>query len=169
MTPLALTLEATWEGLVAGRSGVAPITQFDASACPSRIAGELKGFEARDYISAKEARRMARCSQVSIAMAQAALADAGLELPLTDAERVGVLMGTAVGGFECSVGVIDSHRAKGWGRVNPFQGMGMLLNMPSHHVSCLAGARGPISTEVAACASGTQAVGEAADFIRLGA
>jgi beta-ketoacyl-acyl-carrier-protein synthase II len=169
MTPLALTLEGTWEGLVAGRSGVGPITQFDASDCPSQIAGELKGFDPTDYVSAREARRMARCSQVSLAMAQAALADAGLESPLVDGERVGVLMGTAVGGFECSLDVIDRHRAKGWGRVNPFKGMGMLVNMPSHHVSCLVGATGPISTEVAACASGTQAVGEAADFIRLGA
>ena len=169
MTPLALTLEETWKGLVSGRSGVGPITQLDASDCPSRIAGELKGFDPRDYLGAKEARRMARCSQVSVAMAQAALADAGLEPPVTNGDRVGVLMGTAVGGFECGVSAVDSHRAKGWGRVNPFEGMGMLLNMPSHHVSCLAGARGPISTEVAACASGTQAVGQAADFIRLGA
>ena len=169
MTPLGLTLEETWQGLVAGCSGVGPITQFDASGSPSRIAGELKGFDAADYVDAKEARRMARCSQVSIGMAQAGLADAGLEPPLPDGERVGVLMGTAVGGFECSVSVVDRHRSKGWGRVNPFDGMGMLLNMPSHHVSCLAGARGPISTEVAACASGTQAIGEAADVIRLGA
>jgi beta-ketoacyl-acyl-carrier-protein synthase II len=169
MTPLALTLEGTWQGLVAGRSGVGPVTQFDASGSPSRIAGELKGFDPSDYISAKEARRMARCSQVSVAMAQAALAGAGLALPLTNEDRVGVLMGTAIGGFECSLSVVDSHKAKGWGRVNPFHGMGMLLNMPSHHVSCLAGAKGPISTEVAACASGTQAVGQAADFIRLGA
>jgi beta-ketoacyl-acyl-carrier-protein synthase II len=169
MTPLGLTLEETWQGLVAGRSGIGPVTQFDATGCPSRIAGELKGFDPTRYIKAKDARRMARCSQVSVAMAQAALADAGLELPVTDADRVGVLMGTAVGGFDCGVSAVDSHRAKGWGRVNPFQGMGMLLNMPSHHVSCLAGAKGPISTEVAACASGTQAVGEAADFIRLGA
>jgi 3-oxoacyl-(acyl-carrier-protein) synthase len=78
-------------------------------------------------------------------------------------------MGTAIGGFELSIDVVDDHRAKGWGRVNPFGAMGMLLNMPSHHVSCFAGARGPISTEVAACASGTQAVGEAANLIRLGA
>jgi beta-ketoacyl-acyl-carrier-protein synthase II len=169
MTPLGLSLEETWKGLVAGHSGVGYITQFDASDCPSQIAGELKGFDPSDYLSSREARRMARCSQVSVAMAQAALADAGLETPLVNGDRVGVLMGTAVGGFECSLSVIDRHRAKGWGRVSPFDGMGMLLNMPSHHVSCLTGATGPISTEVAACASGTQAVGEAADFIRLGA
>ncbi len=169
MTPLALTLEETWEGLLAGRSGIGPITQFDASASPSRIAGEIRGFDPDRYIEPKEARRMARCSQVSIAVAQAALADAGLECPLTEKDRVGVLMGTAVGGFEFSVDVVDRHRAKGWARVNPFSAIGMLANMPSHHVSCLAGAMGPISTEVAACASGTQAVGQAADFIRLGA
>ncbi|MFW6135346.1 MAG: beta-ketoacyl-ACP synthase II [Chloroflexota bacterium] len=169
MTPLALTLEETWKELLAGRSGVGPITQFDASQSPSRIAGEIKGFNPEEYIDRKEARRMARCSQVSVAVAQAALADAGLELPLTDGDHAGVLMGTAVGGFELSVDVVDDHRAKGWGRVNPFTAIGMLLNMPSHHVSCLAGATGPISTQVAACASGTQAIGEAADLIRLGA
>jgi beta-ketoacyl-acyl-carrier-protein synthase II len=169
MTPLALTLEETWQNLVAGRSGVGPITQFDASESPSRIAGEIKGFDPEDYIDRKEARRMARCSQVSVAVAQAALTDAGLELPLVNAARVGVAMGTAVGGFELAVGVVDDHRSRGWGRVNPFTAIGMLLNMPSHHVSCFAGAKGPISTEVAACASGTQAIGEAADAIRLGA
>ncbi|MEA3375533.1 MAG: beta-ketoacyl-ACP synthase II [Chloroflexota bacterium] len=169
MTPLALTLEETWKELLAGRSGVGPITQFDASESPSRIAGEIKGFDPEDYIDHKEARRMARCSQVSVAVAQAALTDAGLDLPLTDGNRAGVLLGTAVGGFELSVDVVDEHRAKGWGRVNPFTAIGMLLNMPSHHVSCLAGATGPISTQVAACASGTQAVGQAADLIRLGA
>jgi beta-ketoacyl-acyl-carrier-protein synthase II len=169
MTPLGLTVEETWQGLVDGRSGVSLITQFDASESPSRIAGEIKGFDPREYIDRKEARRMARCSQVSVAVAQAALADAGLELPLTDEDRVGVLMGTAIGGFEHCVNVVDEHRGRGWGRVNPFNAIGMLLNMPSHHVSCYAGAKGPISTEVAACASGTQAVGEAADAIRLGA
>jgi 3-oxoacyl-[acyl-carrier-protein] synthase II len=168
MTPLALTLEETWKGLLAGRSGVTAITQFDASELPVRIAGELEGFDPKNYINAKEARRMARCSQVSLAMAQAALADAGLEPPLADAERVGVLMGTAIAGFECGVSIVDDHRAKGWARVNPFQAIAMLANMPSHHVSCLAQAKGPISTEVAACASGTQAVGQAADFIRQG-
>lgn len=169
MTPLGLTWEETWRGLLAGQSGVSPITQFDASDSPSRIAGEIRGFDPDRYIDPKEARRMARCSQVSVAVALAALADAGLELPLDQGDRAGVLLGTAVAGFECAVSVIDGHRAKGWGRVNPFSAIGMLANMPSHHVSCLAGATGPISTEVAACASGTQAVGQAAGFIRLGA
>jgi 3-oxoacyl-[acyl-carrier-protein] synthase II len=169
MTPLALTLEETWEGLLAGRSGVGPITQFDASDLPVRIAGELKGFDPKRYINPKEARRMARCSQVTVAMAQAALADAGLEPPVADEERVGVLIGCAVGGFECALEAVDAYRAGGVSRVNPFTAMAMIANMPSHHVSHWAGAKGPISTVVAACATGTQAVGGAAEFIRRGA
>jgi 3-oxoacyl-[acyl-carrier-protein] synthase II len=169
MTPLALTLEETWEGLLAGRSGVGPITQFDASDLPVQIAGELKGFDPKRYINFKEARRMARCSQVAVATAQEALADAGLSLPLADEERVGVLIGSGVGGFDRALKAVDTYRTKGIARVNPFFATSMLVNMPSHHVSLWAGAKGPISTVVAACATGTQAVGEAAEFIRRGA
>jgi len=169
MTPLGLTLEETWEGLLAGRSGVGPITQFDASGLPARIAGELKGFDPTRYINFKAARRMARCSQVAVAAAQAALADAGLGLPLADEERVGVLIGCGVGGLDQAIAGVDTFRAKGLARVNPFIITSSLANMPSHHVSHWAGARGPISTVVAACATGTQAVGEAAEIVRRGA
>jgi len=169
MTPLGLTLEETWEGLLAGRSGVGPITQFDASELPVRIAGELEGFDPRQYINFKEARRMARCSQVAIATAQAALADAGLTLPLADEERVGVLVGSGVGGLERAIEGVDAFRAKGISRISPFIITSTLVNMPSHHVSHWAGAKGPISTVVAACATGTQAVGEASEFIKRGA
>ncbi len=168
MTPLALTLEETWEGLLAGRSGIGSITQFDASELPVRIAGELKGFDPERYINFKEARRMARCSQVAVATAQEALSDAGLALPLAEGERVGVVVGSGVGGMERALAGIDTFRAKGIGRVNPFILTSMLVNMPSHHVSYWAGAKGPISTVVAACATGTQAVGEASEFIRRG-
>jgi len=169
MTPLGLTLEETWEGLLAGRSGVAPITQFDASELPVRIAGELKGFDPRKYINFKEARRMSRCSQIAVATAQAALEDAGMSLPLANEERTGVLVGSGVGGFDRGVAGVDIFREKGLSRVNPFIVTSMLVNMPSHHVSHWSGAKGPISTVVAACATGTQAVGEAAEFIRRGA
>ncbi len=169
MTPLGLTLEETWEGLLAGRSGVGPITQFDASGLPVRIAGELKSFDPTHYINFKEARRMARCSQVAIATAQASLADAGLSLPLADEERVGVLIGSAVGGLDRAIAGVDTFRARGLARINPFVITSSLANMPSHHVSHWAGARGPISTVIAACATGTQAVGEAAEVIRRGA
>jgi beta-ketoacyl-acyl-carrier-protein synthase II len=169
MTPLALTMEETWEGLLAGRSGVGPITQFDSSELPVHIAGELKGFDPAQYIDFKAARRMARCSQVAVATAQAALADAGVSLPLAEEERVGVLIGSAAGGLERIVAGIDTFRTKGLARINPFVLTSASVNMPSHHVSHWAGAKGPISTVVAACATGTQAVGEAAEFIRRGA
>ena len=169
MTPLGLTLKETWERLVAGRSGIGPITQFDASELPVRIAGELKGFDPKQYIDFKEARRMSRCSQVAVATSQEALADAGLTLPLANEERVGVLIGSGVGGFERGLEGVDIYRAKGISRVNPFVVTSLLANMPSHHVSHWTGAKGPISTVVAACATGTQAVGEASEFIRRGA
>jgi len=169
MTPLGLTLDETWEGLLAGRSGVGPITQFDASEIPTRIAGELKGFDPRHYMDFKAARRMARCSQVAIATAQAAVADAGLKLPLADEERVGVLIGSSIGGLGAAIAGVDVLRAKGVERVSPFVVPSSLANMPSHHVSHWSGAKGPISTVVAACATGTQAVGEAAEYVRRGA
>jgi 3-oxoacyl-[acyl-carrier-protein] synthase II len=171
MTPLGLTLKETWDGLIAGRSGVGPITQFDASELPVRIAGEIKGFDPKQYINFKEARRMARCSQVAVATSQEALADAGLDIPLSadHDERVGVLLGSAIGGFERALEGVDAYRSKGLSRVNPFVIPSLLVNIVSHHVSLSAQAKGPISTVVAACASGTQAVGEASEFIRRGA
>jgi beta-ketoacyl-acyl-carrier-protein synthase II len=169
MTPLGLSWPDTWEGLLAGRSGVGPVTKIDASPFPSQIAGELKGFDPTQYIGRKEIRRMAWCSQLAVAIAHEALADANLEVPLVNGDRVGTLMGTAVGGFEQGVIAVDIFREKGLARLSPYTGISMLTNMPSHHVSLWAGATGPISTVIAACATGTQAVGEAADFIRTGA
>jgi 3-oxoacyl-[acyl-carrier-protein] synthase II len=171
MTPLGLTRNETWDGLIAGRSGVGPITQFDASELPVRIAGEIKGFDPKQYINFKEARRMARCSQVAVATAQEALADAGLGVPVASdhKERVGVLLGSAIGGFERAMEGVDAYHSKGLPRVSPFTIPSTLLSIVSHHVSLSAQARGPISTVVAACASGTQAVGEASEFIRRGA
>ncbi len=169
MTPLGLTLEETWQQLLMGKSGIDRITQFDPSDLPVHIAGELTGFDPTTYIDRKEARRMARCSTVAVATAQGALVDAGLELPLQDPERVGTLIGSGVGGYERAIEGVDTFREKGLRRVNPFVPISMLINMPSHHVSCWAGATGPINTVVAACATGTQAIGEGAEYIRRGA
>jgi beta-ketoacyl-acyl-carrier-protein synthase II len=168
MTPLGLTMEETWEGLLAGRSGIGPVTQFDASDLPARIAGELKGFDPKEHIAYKKARRMSRCSQVTLATAKGALADAGLDVPLEHETQVGVLIGSGVGGFERAIEGVDTYRERGWERVNPFVPISMLANMPSYHVSYWSGAKGPISTVVAACATGTQAIGEAAEYIRRG-
>ncbi len=111
---------------------------------------------------------MARCSQIAVAAAQQAVDDAGLRVPLPEAERVGTLIGSGVGGYDRAIEGVDIYREKGLRRVNPFLPISMLINMPSHHVSSWAGAKGPISTVVAACATGTQAVGEGAEHIRRG-
>lgn len=168
ITPLGHTVNELWEGLVNGRSGVAPITRFDATDFPTRIAGEVKNFDPDRYMNPKEARRMARCSQLTLATLQEALADAGLTPPLANGERVGVIMGTALGGFEKGIQGNDTLHAHGWKRINPFLSIATLANMPAHHISQTVGAKGPNATIVTACASGTQAVGEAAARIRQG-
>jgi 3-oxoacyl-[acyl-carrier-protein] synthase II len=169
ITPLGLTVKETWEGLVAGKSGVGPVTQFDASSFPSRIAGEVKSFDPKQYINFKDARRMARCSQLAIATAQEALADAGLSLPFADEERVGVLLGTTIGGLDQIEQGLRTLWTRGLSRVSPFAVPSGVPNMPAHHISWAFQARGYNSTVSTACASGTQAIGEAAEVIRRGA
>lgn len=166
MSPLGHTMDESWDSLLNGRSGIGPITQFDASQFPSRIAGEVKDFVPKDYMDFKEARRMSRASQLAVAAARMALADAGLPEPAPNPERVGVLVGTGVGGFEVADENLQKLRTQGFSRVSPFAMTGFLPNMPSHHVSLLAGTLGPISTVTAACATGTQAIGEAMELIR---
>ena len=168
MSPLGHSADESWDALINGRSGVGPITQFDASHLPVQIAGEVKDFNPRDYMDFKEARRMSRCSQLSVAAATMALEDAGLANGLPDQERTGTLMGTGVGGYEVGDRETQILRTKGFNRTSPFAMTAFLPNMPSYHVSLLAGTQGPIATVNAACATGTQAVGEGAEFIRRG-
>lgn len=169
ISPLGLTLADFWGGLTAGRSGLTRITQFDASALPCQIAGEVKGFEPKRYMDVKDARRMARCSQMAVATAREAVADAGFAAGFPDPERVGVLLGTAVGGLDKTDEGATVLRTQGFGRVSPFSVPESAPNMPAHHVSKAFQALGPLTTCVTACASGTQSVGEAAEMIRRGA
>ncbi|MEM7332318.1 MAG: beta-ketoacyl-ACP synthase II [Chloroflexota bacterium] len=168
ISPLGHTMEESWSSLLNGRSGIGPITHFDASELPWRIAGEVKDFVAKKYMDFKEARRMSRASQLAVAACRMAVADAGLSEPLPDPERTGVLIGTGVGGFEVADTNLQILRNKGLNRVSPFAMTSFLPNMPSHHVSYTTGALGPIGTVVAACATGTQAIGEAMEYIRQG-
>ncbi|MER3468395.1 MAG: beta-ketoacyl-[acyl-carrier-protein] synthase II, partial [Thermoflexus sp.] len=167
LSPLGLSVPELWEGLLAGRSGIGPITQFDASGLPVRIAGEVKGFDPTVALSPKEARRMARCSQFAVVAALEAVRDAGFP-SFPDPERVGTLIGVGMGGYEVADRQIQIFRTQGLTRVSPFALVASIPNMPSHHVSVYFGARGPIATVAAACATGAQAIGEAAEWIRRG-
>ena len=171
ISPLGHTADDNWDSLLQGQSGIGQITQFDPAGLPVTIAGEVKDFTPGDYINFKEARRMSRVSQLATVAAQMALVDANLPAPIApalDPERVGVIVGTGVGGFEVADRNLIIYRTKGYNRVNPFAMTSFLPNMPSYHVSLLAGSLGPISTVVAACATGTQAVGEGMELIRRG-
>jgi 3-oxoacyl-[acyl-carrier-protein] synthase II len=168
LTSVGLSVDETWANLVAGRSGIAEITAFDASDMPIRIAGEVKGFDARDYIDFKEARRMARCSHLALAGGIQAMADAGLGDQVPDPERAGVVMGVGVGGLDLALDQWDTFNQKGLRRVNPFLATASLCNMPSHHLSLRFQCQAYNGTVVTACASGTQAIGEAAEVIRRG-
>jgi 3-oxoacyl-[acyl-carrier-protein] synthase II len=164
------TLADFWDGLLAGRSGIRPITTFDASGLKAPIAGEAQGFNPSDYdIPPKSARRMSRASLLAQAAAQMALADAGLTLEQVQrqSERCGVSLGTANAGFELLLESSLAYRLKG-SRILPMALINGLPNMPSHYVSAYTGAAGPFYTISATCASGTQAVGVALDQIRAG-
>lgn len=168
ITPLGNSVSETWEGLLAGRSGIGPITMFDASELPTRIAGEIRGFDPRKYIPFKEARRMSRASQVAIGSASQAIEDAGFSGGWPDEERVSVLYGTGVGGLDMVEEALRTLWEKGWNKISPFSITSAITNMPAHHISHLFQIKGRISTITTACATGTQSVGEAAELIRRG-
>ncbi len=166
VTAIGSQVDAVWQALLEGRSGVRRITQFDASALPCQIAGEIPDFHPEDYLPAKEARRMARSSQVALACAQKAFSDAGLSRPLPDPERVGVCFGTAIGGIDRVDEGIQALRGDGHGKINPFVVPSGIPNMPAFHIAMTLGAIGPNLTITTACATGSQTVGEGAEMIR---
>jgi beta-ketoacyl-acyl-carrier-protein synthase II len=169
ITPLGLTVPELWAGLLAGKSGITRITQFDPGDLPCQIAGEVKGFDPNRYINVKEARRMARCSQMVLATAQEAVRDSGLDGGLPDPERSAVILGTAVAGWDKTREALQTLWAHGYSKINPFLPPSCIPNMPAHHLSRQYRALGPLNTTPTACAAGTQAIGEAAELIRRGA
>ena len=169
MTPLGMGVDRFWSGLIAGESGIGPIQLFDASQFPCTIGGEVTGFEPRDYMEHKSARRMARFSQLAVAATVEAVEDAGLDFETEDRPRAGIVLGNGNGGFpnlEEAVGVLN---AKGGMRIDPFFIPRILPNMAAANVAMRFGLLGFNSTVVTACAAGTQAIGEATEVIRRGA
>ncbi|MBI3537574.1 MAG: beta-ketoacyl-ACP synthase II [Chloroflexi bacterium] len=167
ITPLGDTPEKLWQNLLKGKSGIGPVTLFDASNFKTRIAGEVKDFDPTRYVDSKDARRMARSTLFGLAAAREALNDAGID-NLENDWRAGVLIGTAIGGF---VEAIEGHKVfmqKGADRVSPFLASSILPNMPAFYIAEKYRARGYNSTVTTACAASTHAIGEAADLIRRG-
>jgi 3-oxoacyl-[acyl-carrier-protein] synthase II len=170
LTPVGLNVEACWENIVAGRSGV----QFELLAAEngfaSQIAGRVHDFHPEEWLPAREARRMPRFAQLALVAAIQAVCDANLEMSATDLTRVGVILGTAFGGaMDETQEAARIYYERGPLRISPFYMVRMLPNIASHHISCYFDTAGYINTIVAACASGTQAIGEAAEVIRRGA
>ncbi|MCC6627270.1 MAG: beta-ketoacyl-ACP synthase II [Chloroflexi bacterium] len=168
ITPLGLTAAATWDGLVAGRSGVGPITHFDASALSVRIAGEVKGFNPADYMEAKAARRMGRFAQFAIAAARQAVDDAGLTIDDANRDQIGVVMNNGGGGIGELVADQTVMLTKGPRRVSPLTVPVFAPNMASSQVSITLGVRGPVYTGVAACAAGVHAFLQALRLLQHG-
>ncbi len=166
---LGNTLQEYWAGLVAGRSGIRRITQFDPSEFPCQIGGEVKDFDPGNYIDRKEARRMARSSQFAVAAAMQAVADAGMPEKMSDPERAGVVFGTAIGGIERITDGIEVLKAGGYTKVNPFVLPSGLPNMPAFVIALQLQCLGPNTTITTACATSTQTIGEGAELIRRGA
>ena len=168
MTPLGESVEEYWDNLINGRSGIGPMTLCDASDFPSRISGEVTGFDPNDYIDRREHRRMARFSQMAVAAAAVAIEDAGLNLSKEDADRIGVVMGNGNGGFPTTEDNARILVRRGGMRMSPFFIPMILPNMAAANVSRIFGLKGYTSTVITACAAGTQAIGEAAVALQRG-
>ena len=166
ITPNGHTSKATWDALVNGRSGIAPITLFDATDFESRIAGEVKQFDPSEYMDRKAARRSDRFSQFAFAAADEARAQSGYEI--AGENTVAVIVGTAIGGITTLSEEFNVMREKGPGRVSPFLIPMMLPDMASGQLSIRLGAKGVNYCLVSACASGADSIGEAANMIRRG-
>jgi 3-oxoacyl-[acyl-carrier-protein] synthase II len=168
ITPLGNSVAEFWQGCVEGRSGIGPVTQFDASRYPSRIAGEVKNFDPLDYMDHREARRMSRFSQFAVAAGRQALEAAELEMSKEDRSRVAVILGNGIGGLPNIEEAVHTIHAKGGMRIDPFFMPKMLPNMAAAQISLTLGAKGYSNTVTTACAAGTQAMGDALDVIRSG-
>ncbi|BCU82156.1 3-oxoacyl-[acyl-carrier-protein] synthase 2 [Polycladomyces abyssicola] len=168
ISPIGNDLSTFWNNLIAGKSGVGPVTQFDASDYSTRIAAEVKNFDPLDYMDRKEARRMDRFVQFAVAAARQALEHAGLDMNQVDANRVGVYIGSGIGGLTTWEEQYQVLLNRGPNRVSPFFIPMMISNMAAGQVSILTGAKGPNSTSVSACASGTHSIGDAFRIIQHG-
>ena len=168
LTPLGNSVEEFWQGCVDGRSGIDWITLFDNSAYPVKVDGEVRNFDPTDFMDRKEARRMARFSQLSVAAARMALDDSGLKLEEEDTTRIGVLLGNGNGGYPETDDAMRTIVSRGGNRLDPFYMSKILPNIAAAQIAMQFGLRGYNNTVTTACAASTQAMGDALDIIRMG-
>jgi 3-oxoacyl-[acyl-carrier-protein] synthase II len=168
LTPLGNSVDEFWQGCVDGRSGIDWITLCDTSKYGVKVDGEVKGFDPQNYMDRKEARRMARFSQFSVAASYMAIEDSGLKLEEEDRTRIGVLLGNGNGGFPETDEAMRTIVLRGGNRLDPFYMSKTLPNMAAAQVAMQFALQGYNNTVSTACAAGTQAIGDAADIIRMG-
>jgi 3-oxoacyl-[acyl-carrier-protein] synthase II len=168
VSPLGLNVEETWNALLAGKSGAGPITRFDASQHKTKFAAEVKGFDPVALFGAREARKMDRFAQFAMAAAMEAMAQAGLNIDATNRDRVGVVIGTGIGGIGTMIENYELLSERGPERVSPFLIPMITSDSAAGLLAIRTGARGPNMSLATACATGTNALGEAAAMIRRG-
>jgi 3-oxoacyl-[acyl-carrier-protein] synthase II len=168
VSPVGNSVREAWDNLVHGRTGVGPITKFDASPLPTRIAAEVKGFNAADWMPLKETRRSDTFIHYGLAATRMALEDAGLAIDDSNADRVGVVVGSGIGGLPMIEENIREMVAKGPRRISPFFVPGSIINMVAGLISIQYGAKGPNVSMVSACTTSTHCVGEAGRMIEYG-
>lgn len=169
VSPLGNNVKDTWDALLAGRSGAAPITAFDASAHKTKFAAEVKGFDAVSLFGTREARKMDRFTQFATAAALEALEQSDLNIDDANRDRVGILIGSGIGGIITMLEQYEVMKERGPERVSPFLIPMMISDGAAGNLAIRVGARGPNMALATACASGTNALGEAAEMIRRGA
>jgi len=168
VSPIGLNVAENWQSILDARSGVTRITQFDATGYPVMIAGEVKGFDVTQYMTEKEARRMDRFIHLGMAAGIQAYKDSGLEVTESNAERIGVHIGSGIGGLNTIEGGTRTIIEKGHRRISPFYIPMSIINMISGNLSILYGLKGPNLAMVTACATATHAIGDAARLIEYG-
>ena len=168
LSPLGTALDENWKNIVAGKNGIATISQFDATGYPCTIAGEIKNFEPARYMTEKEARKMDRFIQLGMAAGIDAVRDSGIEVNESNAERIGVYIGSGIGGLNTIEAGTRTLMEKGHRRISPFYIPMSIINMISGNLSIMFGLQGPNLSMVTACATATHAIGEAARLIEYG-
>ena len=168
VSPVGNTVAETWENILAGKSGVGRITRFDPSAFKSQVAGEVKGFDIGAYLSPKEARRMDTFIHYGMAAGIQAVKDSGLEVTPENADRIGVNIGSGIGGLQLIEGTHDDYLAGGPRKISPFFIPGTIINMISGNLSIMFGMKGPNIAVVTACTTGLHAIGTSFRMIQYG-